>query len=48
MTAQQAEKPTELQSDFSHLIAGEAVTGDDWMDVVNPANGRAFARASQP
>ncbi|MEJ2760106.1 MAG: aldehyde dehydrogenase family protein [Gammaproteobacteria bacterium] len=44
MSAQQAKTGTELQTDFSHIIGGEAVTGDDRMDVINPSTGRAFAR----
>jgi len=44
MSASQAESRSDLLTDFSHLIDGQAVTSDDWMDVINPATGRAFAR----
>jgi acyl-CoA reductase-like NAD-dependent aldehyde dehydrogenase len=35
----------QLRMDFSHLIDGEMVGGKEWFDVVNPATGKAFARA---
>jgi acyl-CoA reductase-like NAD-dependent aldehyde dehydrogenase len=35
---------TEPGGDFAHLIDGERVTGTEWLDVVNPATGRPFAR----
>jgi len=47
MSAQQAETRSDLVTDFSHLIDGQAVTSDDWMDVINPASGRVFARCPQ-
>ncbi|MEX2524316.1 MAG: aldehyde dehydrogenase family protein [Gammaproteobacteria bacterium] len=44
MATQQADTATGPQSNFSHLIDGKAVTGDEWMDVINPATGEVFAR----
>jgi acyl-CoA reductase-like NAD-dependent aldehyde dehydrogenase len=35
----------QLRTDFAHLIDGEMVSGKEWFDVVNPATGKAFARA---
>ncbi len=34
----------ELRTDFSLLINGELVPGDDWLDVINPATEQVFAR----
>jgi acyl-CoA reductase-like NAD-dependent aldehyde dehydrogenase len=34
-----------LRMDFANLIDGEMVSGKEWFDVVNPATGKAFARA---
>ncbi len=34
-----------LRGGFAHLIDGERVTGAEWLEVINPATGRAFARA---
>ncbi|HTB64902.1 MAG TPA: aldehyde dehydrogenase family protein [Steroidobacteraceae bacterium] len=34
-----------LRMDFAHLIDGELVSGKEWFDVLNPATGKAFARA---
>jgi acyl-CoA reductase-like NAD-dependent aldehyde dehydrogenase len=34
-----------LRSDFANLIDGELVAGKEWFDVLNPATGKAFARA---
>lgn len=44
MTAQSAKDSTELRSDFSHLIDGALVSSEKWLDVINPATGRIFAR----
>ncbi len=34
----------EIRTDFSLLIDGELVAGDDWLDVINPATEQVFAR----
>jgi acyl-CoA reductase-like NAD-dependent aldehyde dehydrogenase len=34
-----------LRMDFANLIDGELVSGNEWFDVLNPATGKAFARA---
>ncbi len=34
----------EIRTDFSLLIDGELVPGDGWLDVINPATERVFAR----
>jgi acyl-CoA reductase-like NAD-dependent aldehyde dehydrogenase len=34
-----------LRSDFSHLIDGDLAAGTAWFDVIDPATGKAFARA---
>ncbi len=34
----------EIRTDFSLLINGELVPGDDWLDVINPATEQVFAR----
>ena len=34
-----------MRMDFAHLIDGELVSGKEWFDVLNPATGKAFARA---
>ncbi len=47
MCARKAEAGTGLQTDFSLLIDGEAVTSEQWMDVINPATGEVFARCPQ-
>ncbi|HEX3836148.1 MAG TPA: aldehyde dehydrogenase family protein [Steroidobacteraceae bacterium] len=35
----------QLRMDFANLIDGELVAGKEWFDVINPATGKAFARA---
>ncbi|HEY1900047.1 MAG TPA: aldehyde dehydrogenase family protein [Steroidobacteraceae bacterium] len=35
----------QLRCDFANLIDGELVSGKEWFDVINPATGKAFARA---
>jgi len=35
----------QLRTDFANLIDGEMLSGKEWFDVVNPATGKAFARA---
>ena len=47
MTAQRAENSRaaeDLRDGFAHLIDGERVTSAEWLDVINPATGRPFAR----
>ena len=34
----------DIRDDFSLLIGGELVTGDNWLDVINPATEQVFAR----
>ncbi len=34
----------EIRTDFSLLIDGELVSGDDWLDVINPATAQVFGR----
>ncbi len=34
----------EIRTDFSLLINGELVAGDDWLDVINPATEQVFGR----
>ena len=34
----------EIRTDFSLLIDGELVPGDDWLDVINPATAQVFGR----
>jgi acyl-CoA reductase-like NAD-dependent aldehyde dehydrogenase len=48
MTAERAESIADtasLRADFALLIDGESVRGREWFDVIDPATGRAFARA---
>src|SRR5690349_14654848 len=48
MNAQRAAEPVSgspLRTDFAHLIDGELVRSGEMLDVINPANGAAFARS---
>lgn len=44
MTAADVGNSNNLLTNFAHLINGEFVTSDDWLDVINPATGQVFAR----
>ncbi len=44
MRAQQPEILSDLQTDFTHCIDGVSVGSNEWMDVINPATGKVFAR----
>jgi acyl-CoA reductase-like NAD-dependent aldehyde dehydrogenase len=45
LPAQNRTAAAELHSGFAHLIDGERATSAEWLDVINPATGEAFARA---
>jgi acyl-CoA reductase-like NAD-dependent aldehyde dehydrogenase len=48
MNRQRAENrnpAADLGSDFAHLIDGEPATSQTWLEVIDPATGRAFGRA---
>ena len=47
MTVQPAKDGSKLRSDFAHLIDGELVSGEKWLDVINPATGAVFARCPE-
>ena len=47
MTAPPVKRTEELRSDFAHLIDGELVSGEKWLDVINPATGAVFARCPE-
>lgn len=47
MTAPPVKRTEELRSDFAHLIDGELVSGEKWLEVINPATGAVFARCPE-
>lgn len=44
MTVKPVKNIDELRSDFALLIDGDLVSGEQWLDVINPATGEVFAR----
>jgi acyl-CoA reductase-like NAD-dependent aldehyde dehydrogenase len=44
MIADRAQHDGMLETDFQQLIDGKLVGSDRWLDVINPATGRVFAR----
>src|SRR5688572_26777553 len=44
MAAQRTDDTAKLTTGFAHLIDGEAVVSEQWIDVINPATEQVFAR----